>query len=404
MSRSPSPVLLVDPTQRIASLDAFGRLRVSEPFTIFDSKQIYDSQPLLFLTDTASGGAVTYDKNTASSRLTTVGANVGSRAIRQSKRYFNYQPGKSFLQFITFNLRGTQENVRKRVGYFDASNGIYLELNGTDISFQIRSSTSGSPVETVAAQGNWSFDNFDGTGPSGITLDFTKTQILIIDMEWLGVGTVRIGFVESGQVFYAHEFNHANIEEEVYMQSPNLPIRWEIENTGVASGTPQIDAICCSVISEGGVDPQGVVRSANRSNSTTSIGTDLQPVISIRLAPGFERITIRLVRFSLVSVSSGNYRWEIRLNPTVTGGTPASWQPASAAVESDIARDGVVSGGILIDSGYVANNTDSVTSFLESQLTVAADVAGVSDELVLCAANLGGSDTFVGSFTWLEVS
>jgi hypothetical protein len=55
--------------------------------------------------------------------------------------------------------------------------------------------------ETVVPQTNWNIDKLDGTGISGITLDISKAQILWMDIEWLGLGTVRIGFVINGNLF-----------------------------------------------------------------------------------------------------------------------------------------------------------------------------------------------------------
>lgn len=189
-------------------IDPFGRSRVSEPASIFDSKQIFDDQPLLFSTATSGGGSTSYLNGLAATRLT-VGAAGGARALRQTKRYFNYQPGKAQLIFVTYNFHGAVANVSKRVGYYDDGDGVYMELNSVGgnpvYSIHLRSSATGATLVSKD-QSEWNIDPLDGTGPSGYALDPTKAIILIIDFEWLGVGQVRVGFDFGGQIVYAHRF------------------------------------------------------------------------------------------------------------------------------------------------------------------------------------------------------
>ena len=263
-----------DPFAFNAGLDAFGRLRVSSPTSIFDSKQPYDNQPLLFDVFTANGGSVTYVQNKAASEVVS-GLAANGRALRQTKRYLNYQPGKSQLIIITFNGNGFVENATKRIGYFDDDDGIFLQMTSSGPSAVVRSSTSGAPVEEVVPQADWNIDKMDGTGPSGLTIDFTKAQILVIDFEWLGAGTVRLGFDVGQSVVYFHAFEQANKNNGVYMQTPNLPVRWEVENTGVPPVAPLIESICCSVQSEGGLSPLSTTRSADRG-ITAKTGVSLR--------------------------------------------------------------------------------------------------------------------------------
>ena len=193
------------------SIDAFGRLRIAEPYTIFDSKQIADNAPLFWddAETSGSGTGSTHSINTASSEIT-VGASTAGTRVRQTFQRFNYQPGKSQEILFTFANFDTENGITKRVGYFDENNGIFFQhLDGVP-SVCIRSNTSGSPVDTIIPQSEWNIDKLDGTDYTNLALDFSKTQIGIIDFEWLGVGRVRIGMVIDGAVFYCHEFLHAN--------------------------------------------------------------------------------------------------------------------------------------------------------------------------------------------------
>ena len=206
------------------NLDAFGRLRVSNPLTIFDSKNIM-SKNNLFDESTANGGTVTYTANKSTVNLNVTEA-AGSKTIRQSKRVMSYQPGKSLLIFNTFVMNAQTENLKQKVGLFDANNGIFFQDTGTGYQIVRRTYTSGAAVDTEVNQSSWNGDKLNGTGASGFTLSADKSNILFIDIEWLGVGSVRVGFVINGQLITAHTFYNANSLTTVYMQTANLPIRY----------------------------------------------------------------------------------------------------------------------------------------------------------------------------------
>jgi hypothetical protein len=394
------------------SIDAFARLRVSNPVTLFENKQVYDDQPLLWANQTANGGAIIYNSDRASSTLSINGTN-GSSAIRQSKQRINYQPGKSLLLLNTFVLGLGANNVRKRAGLFNENNGIYLQQNNSVLSFVVRSFVGGFVSENVVNQSSWNLDRLDGTGPSGVTLDITKAQILLMDIEWLGVGRIRIGFIINGIFIYAHEFNHANIIDSVYMSSPNLPVRYEITNT--AAGDPaQLEEICSTAISEGGNTILGILRSANRGTTGISVttGNGLVPLISIRLKSAYVGATLIPVDFSIISAAATTYIWKLIVNPTVAGTDLSSWVPLSnSAAEYNVTRTAAnaLSGGTIIKSGYIVGQGNTVGAAdagdLRSLLVLSADIAGIQDELVLAIQRIGpgGGVDFFGSISWREL-
>jgi hypothetical protein len=183
-----------DPIQ----LDAFGRLRVSTPLTLFDSSHRYRDNNL-WSSLTAVGGTYAFNQNQGLMDLT-VNNLSGSSVIRETTKVFAYQPGKSLLILNTFVFAPSATNLRQRTGYFGADNGIYVQLDGGVVSFVERSLVNGSPsTESIVPISAWNVDKLNGTGPSGFTLDITKAQISWMDIEWLGVGTVRCGFVIDGK-------------------------------------------------------------------------------------------------------------------------------------------------------------------------------------------------------------
>ena len=271
------------------TVDAFGRLRVSSPYTIFDSQNRYLKDPQFDEALTGSGTA-TFLANESAVEMEVTAAS-GDEVVRQTKRVFPYQPGKSLLVLATFTMAAGEENLRQRVGYFNADNGVFFQQDDDVLSFVVRTYTGGSASDArTITQANWNTDKLDGTGPSGVTLDETKTQILFMDFEWLGVGSVRCGFVIDGQYLVAHVFHNANSLTEVYMQTAILPIRYEITTTGAIAGAKSMKQICSSVVSEGGYERRSTLTWARETTETTGITTSFYPVSYTHLTLPTKRI------------------------------------------------------------------------------------------------------------------
>ena len=263
------------------AVDAFGRSRISQPYTLFDSQHIYDKNG--YWSEDNSGTASTYQANESAIDCTIDGTN-GSYIYRETKRAFPYQPGKSLLNLNSFIFNEGKAGLRQRIGYFDTQNGIFLEQDGEDLYLVRRSFVNGIVEETRVAQANWNFDKFDGTGPSLRDLDVTKANIFWLDIEWLGVGAVRCGFAVDGQFQVAHVFYHDNVGTTTYMTSASLPLRIEIENTADTGSSSTLKQICNTVISEGGygkkVKPTIVIRD---DAGVALTKTAWKPLIAIRL-------------------------------------------------------------------------------------------------------------------------
>ena len=209
------------------AVDAFGRARVSMPLTLFDSSHRYRDNGL-WVTSNSVNTSVTFAPNEGVVNLV-VGTATSNSVIRETTKVFAYQPGKSLQIFNTFCMSPPQANLIQRVGYYGSNNGIYLEQSNNNIYFVQRSYTSGSVVETRVAQADWNADTLLGavdSSPSQKTLDLTKAQIMFTDIEWLGVGTVRCGFVIDGQIINCHSFHHANILTTTYITTASLPLRY----------------------------------------------------------------------------------------------------------------------------------------------------------------------------------
>ena len=308
--------------------DAFGRVRVSEPFTLGDYKHTYKLDPEFIDYVVGSGSTVYYDK-TKSAAILEVGISTNGYAIHQTKKYHHYSPGKSQLIFSSFNFGAAKTNVIKRTGYFDNDNGIFFE-QGADgrLSFVIRSDASGAITERRVYQSQWNKDTMDGEGPSGYDLDITKTQLFITDFEWLGVGVVRCGFSVDGKNIICHEFYNSNTVDRVYMRMPSLPVRCEIRNSGVVGSATSFPQICASVMSEGGYEEVGLEWSHTTPLRTVSLGSTV-PIIALRLKNTFKdeknRATVKLIGVTVFAVGA-NVKYEVVKIPSSAGiNTTGTW-------------------------------------------------------------------------------
>lgn len=398
--------------QDSASIDAFGRWRTSNPQTLFDSKQIFDKQPLFWDDQETSGSGTTstYNTNQASTTIAVAGTTAGTR-VRQTFQRFNYQPGKSQQIFMTAVVADAiVSGITRRVGQFDDNNGLFFELDGSgDIYAVRRTNTSGSPVDNKVVSSSWNIDPFDGSGPSGVTLDATKAQIIIIDYEWLGVGRVRMGFVIDGVIYYGHEFLNANNLSLVYMSSPNLPLRFEISNNGTGAAA-DMTCICASVLSEGGQQETGAIFSDSLENSfvnANSVGT-YYALLGIRLKSGYIGINVSLVTQSILAATNDNLLWQLRFNPSVAGTftyndvTNSAVQIAKGDTSGNPSTTTVTLGQV-VASGYALGNS-AETNPITTARKLGAAIDGTQDELVLCVNPLASNLDVYGSLTWREQS
>ena len=342
--------------------DAFGRARVSNPLTLFDSSHRYHDNGL-WSTSTTSGGTTTFDVNAGLVNLA-VTTESGSSVIRETTKCFSYQPGKSLLVMSTFTFNPAKTNLRQRIGYYGAANGMYVELNNTTLSFVERSSSTGSLVETRIAQSDWNVDPLNGTGPSNLTIDPTKSQILWMDIEWLGLGTVRLGFVINGKFIHCHSFHHANIITSTYITTASLPLRYEITNTAATASASTLKQVCSTVLSEGGYELRGLQQAIGTAITApyalTTAGT-YYPVISLRLkAAALDAIVILTALSILGATANADYNWRVIASGTTTGGT---W--TSAGTESSVEYNltgTATTGGRILAQGYFSSTNQSTTS------------------------------------------
>ena len=403
---------LYKPSQE--QFDAFGRLRTSNPLTLFDSSHRYRDNNLWTQLVVGTSSTVGFVTTQGLVNLT-VGTGSTASIQRETTKVFSYQPGKSLEVMNTFVMNQPQVHLTQRVGYFGADNGIYFEASGTTLNFVERSIVSGMMSESRVPQSQWTYDSLDGTGPSGITLDPSKAQIFWMDIEWLGVGTVRVGFVIDGKFIHCHSFQHANTLASTYITTASLPLRYEIFNTGISTtGISTMKQICSTVISEGGYELRGLQQAVGTSITNPVIlgtaGTEYN-VISIRLKTSPDRtdaIVILTALSILGTTNNTNYNWKVIASGTSNGGT---WVSAGtdSAVEYKL-DGGTYTGGRVLASGFFGATQQAsipVDILKEALFKFQLERDGFTKtpyELSLvCSASLINANIFA-SMDWEEVS
>lgn len=397
------------------AVDAFGRARVSMPLTLFDSSHRYRDNGLWSTSNTAGTTyAHTFHEGLVKLNVRT---GVNQEVIRETTKVFSYQPGKSLQIMNTFVMNPPKTGLRQRIGYFGANNGVYLEQSNNNIYFVERSWNTGALVETRVSQANWNIDTLLGdvdSSPSHRTIDLTKAQILFSDIEWLGVGSVRCGFVIDGQLIHCHSFHHANFITSTYISTGSLPVRYEIKNIGATASNSTLKQICTTVISEGGYELRGAQQAIETAigapHDLTTAGT-YYPVISLRLKATPNRLDaiVILTALSLLAITNNAYyNWKVVSGGTTTGG---SWVSAGSdsAVEYNLTGTSFA-GGRTMASGFLSgsNQGSTPTDILKEALfKFQLERNGLTStpfELTLVAASATNGADVYASMDWEEIS
>ncbi len=404
---------IFDPVGQGFNGDLFGRVKVSQPYTLFDSTHRY-SQDGDFDDKVIGSGSTVGIITTQSTATLGIGTTAGCSIIRESKRVFSYQPGKALQVLQTFVFNPAKENLVQRAGYASSENGVMLELNGSQLNIIKRTSISGTVSTITVPQSQWNRDTLDGTGfstsnPSGIRLDMTKAQLMFSEYEWLGVGCVRVGFVNSNGKFHiAHVFNHANELDSVYMTTASLPVRYEVLNTGITTSVSTMKQICVSVQSNGGYEKK-VASDVARQDSLVGVAvTTFIPLVSIRLKAGREDAIVIPSQINCLPDSATSVYYEVALikNATISGGT---WITSSSPNVEQNTTATSISGGTVVRAEYISSANKASTPLNEVteynwDLQLGRTQAKVSDTFTLAVRAISGSGNAIGSLSFYDLT
>ena len=390
------------------SADAFGRARVALPHTLFDSSFRFADNIKKWAQKKTGTSNSAFNASQGLVDLS-VGTASGDEIIRETNRAFPYQPGKSLISMNTFTFNAPKANLRQRVGYFGKNNGIYVEQDGLQTYIVKRTFVSGAVDNVRIAQGDWNIDALDGTGPSGLNLDISKSQIFWTDFEWLGVGSVRTGFVINGQFIVTHIFHHANSITGTYITTASLPCRYELTNTGATVGSSSMKQICSTVISEGGYNMQNLTRSATNPITGKSLTNNkLNPMVSIRLRSGRTDAIAVPVSLDFYGLQATAFNYHVIRS--VSSLNNASWQllDSAGSVEYDITADSLGGGQIVLEGIFKGQSTVptiDLNHVFNSAMQLTRGVVdndSTGDILTIAITPTTSNDDAIASLTWQE--
>lgn len=410
-------------------VDSFGKSRVTFPYNILELKiPGQDASGLgttgstayvsnyLQICSKGTTGAIGATASAVSSNSKCVITAIGrAKFTNQSRKYCVYQPGKSLLIYLTGVIGYTGSGATgfySRFGYFDDYNGLFFEYGPTGImTVNLRAGNT----TTSYTQDNWNIDKMNGSGSSGLNLNWLKTQLFVIDAQWLGVGRIRFGFYVFGKVQYCHQILNTNSLTAPFTPNINLPVRYELDGLTGGTGDANITQICATVISEGGYNPVG--RPFSISTSTSGItGTN---TVALMLRGGntygnFYHQNILPINLSLLSNSNNDITYyKLMLyfaGATITG---ATWNNVNPLSVCEYSRAGTITegvyGSIIIDEGYLQGRVTSIYENLSETFTnllqITSNIDNVSDILVLYVSRATGSNplTVYSSIQWEEI-
>lgn len=385
------------------TLDTFNRLRTSSANTIIEYNNVYQKNTLKVVEYTTGDSTISYNDS-----MVTMECNGVGRAVRQSRKYASYHPGKALLIYMTGILNNNNDNtVTTCIGYYDDMNGLFFKHNGTNYSIVERK--NGNDVEVL--QKDWNIDTMDGKGPSRITIDFTKYLIYCINFSWLGAGIAKFGIFYAGKYYNIHEFRHKNITTP-YIVTPNLPTRYEIISTG---GNGSIVESCVVVMSEGENTTLGQQFTIGTNNSKTIDYTETY-IMSIRLKQDFRKL-VKLKSITLFCNTRGDNEYKVYYIPSPTS-IPISDSNFRAVnnhygcVEYDIDGSTVnTSTSIELTRGYISTLTNVININFDKHMDSIYLTAGVesgenfkSDYIYITGKKIiGNNEALYATISWIEL-
>lgn len=388
------------------------RMKISTYQTYFFNTFQYGKETDVWDESTANGGSATWNIDTNWIDMAVTGT-LGSKVVRQTRNVMRYIPGRSSQLTYAVRLESPVTGIRRRLGLFDEANGFFFEDAGVigsdglpEYNVVVRSSTSGSMVENRVPRSQWNGDRLDGLGPSGITADATKAQMITFDYEWYGAGQIIVGFVINGYTYIVHTFNHANIVTVPWSSTPFLPIRLEIENLTGVEGTHYLYQGSNSLISEGEATKLGIAE--NITSAITgyrmAVANTFYPVLSIRLKSNALKGIVLPTFFQAATIDNTSIFYKLIRNATLTNANFVDMPDTNAFTQYDLSATSYTN-GISIDSGFVIADGGGTGIILDKDTIYQlgrGSLGTVSDTLTLAIASPNTGKDALAAMTWIE--
>jgi hypothetical protein len=261
--------------------------------------------------------------------------------------------------------------------------------------------TGVAPTEQFIPQSSWNQDRFDGTGPSGQTIDPTKGNVYGVQFQYLGYGDAFFYVVDglTGRPTLCHVVRNANTRTSTVLRNPNLYLTWESRNTGTGTSVTMRGA-------SGGAFVEGPVRFLGAQFAVPSVAVTIgagveTPVVTLRADTIYQNrqstAQLQIDRFTVACDGTKTVNFKVYKNATLTA---PRWQrinasTSAASFDSNATGFAIGSGSVVyaFSVGKTANATESVTDlalFMQS-----------GDVLTITATSTNASDVS-GSIIWVE--
>ena len=402
-------------------INQVGVTRTSESYSRFEGRFSFGPNNEFWDSAVDVNGTRTYLPNELGVNLT-LGTASGDKYYDISSQIFFYQPD-TVVHAATAILFEPQTDVRKLWGFASwdggtgqIKDGFILRAEGRTIQFVRISSASGSIVTHTLDRADW-YDPLDGSGPSGVNLDFTKVQMAKIDFAWYGAGTARLYFRLGGKEYLAARFDGSNIRTEPITGNPNLSTIYGIENLAAVGSTPNFKHWGLSVSVDGKKEETGR-RFGVGVDAVTVSGGAWVPLLSIRLKSSFsidgadaKANTLGYLTeiVASISCSSRDARVAIIRNSVLTG---ASWGNipdvtgagiAASMVEFDTTAS-AFTGGIPVYIKSISSGSETKFEVYKDELISFNSLGDTTPIITIAARPLaGGNGDVSGSLSWKEV-
>jgi hypothetical protein len=380
------------------------RLKVAPFQTVFFNTFQYGKETDVWDERIVGVGTATHNVS-ASNVVMQVGSTAGSKIIRQTKNVMRYIPGRPATLAFAIRLEQPKVGIRRRFGLFDDYNGAYFEDDGGTYSYVIRTSTTGITTEIRVGRDEWNGEKFDGNGWTGVTADPTKQQMISINYEWYGAGTVDFAWLMAGETVKSHTFYNSNNQDKVWCSTPFLPIRLEIENVTGVAGTHYMYQGSNSLIQEGEPEKLGTLLSISNpiTGTTMASANTYYPIISIRLKSNNLTGVMLLRSLQAATDDNTNVYWQLLQNATLTGGTWVNHPDPNSFMQYNITQT-AVSGGSDLLSGFVINGSGALVDLdVRAALQLGRSGIGtISDTYTLVCASPNTNKKALAVLNWIE--
>jgi len=383
---------------------------------IIDVRTNLPNSTTKLLESVIAGAVSTYDPTQRRVEMRLSSTDADSRLVRQTREYVpvTFIAKTAVVMEATLRSRATDVNdVMSRVGIFEDVIDLTVPNTGPRTGFFFEAEHiavepyavmravyrhQGEAPDERVVMTDWNVDPLNGTGGSGFTLDPTVPQLWVFNWDPV-TRLMRMGVAVQDNVYYAHEFGRVGPR----IDTPNAPVRWEIEHTGgtaptesgvMFQGSASVFSMETSIISMVSIDV-GLTRKTNNDFEA------VVPLLSFRLKQNCNRARLSARKLVVMNTtSSGVGKWELVLNPDTLD--EATYEPLQDSFSEFSNTETATSGGKVVATGFVFDAGVSVIDLKDKNIFASSSIAGVPDVVSLRLINISGVLDVLSGVEWDE--